>query len=100
MATNFNFLQSGYVPSSDFNFGVESTTAYSILVGASNNFTAVWADSNAAFGAGKFYASSADGFSIVDLSDNSLYDAYTQTRKGRGNETLNSNDIVDINVGP
>jgi hypothetical protein len=59
----------------------------------------VWADiSNAGLGAGKFYVSSSDGFSVVNLEDNSLYDAYTQTRKGRGNETLSSNYIVDINV--
>jgi hypothetical protein len=98
MVTNFDFTRSGYIPSSNFNFGESEGVTYAILVGSSNNFKAVWADTNAGFGAGKFYVSSSDGLSVINLEDNSLYDAYTQTRKGRGNETLSSNDIVDINV--
>jgi hypothetical protein len=100
MTTNFNFVTGGYVPTSNFNFGVEAITSYSILVGTSNNFSAVWADPDAGLAGGKLYVANANGLSVINLADNSLYDAYTETRAGRGNETLNSNDIVDINVGP
>ncbi len=66
--------------------------AYSILKGSSNNFTSVWVHN------GKMYVSSADAFTTINLDDNSVYDFYTQTEKGRGNEALDSNDVIDINV--
>lgn len=97
MGYDFNFNTPGYVVSYDFNFRAPYNSYY-ILAGASNNFTSIWADANTGLTSGKLYIASNTGFSIVDLSNNILYDAYTQTIKGRGNETLSSNDIVDINV--
>jgi len=97
MGYDFNFVDSGYVVSYDFHF---RSPYHSILAGTSNNFIAIWADPDASMTNGKFYASTADATSVVNTADSSLYDAYTQTRAGRGNETLNSDDIVDINVAP
>jgi hypothetical protein len=98
---NFNFTEAGYTPSYDFNFGLEQTqyVIYNILAGAKNNFTAIWADPTASLTNGKMYASSAGAFSVVKLDDDTLYDYYTTTHKGRGNETLDDNTTVDINVG-
>lgn len=100
MPTNFNFTESGYVPSSTFDFGATAPNSYSILAGASNNFTSIWADTNASRSAGKMYISSGSAFTIIDLETKTVYDRYTQELKGRGNETLNTTGVVDLNVGP
>ncbi len=90
---SFNFTESGYSPSSPYSFLFgEGFNIYSILKGTSNNFTSVWVYNN------KMYVASADVLTTINLSDNSVYDWYTQTAKGRGNETLDSSNVVDINV--
>lgn len=94
---NFNFTEGGYIPSSSFNFSVPYTM-YGILLGSNNNFTSIWADGNSARAQGKMYIANGDAFTIIDLATKTVYDRYTQELRGRGNETLNTDGIVDINV--
>lgn len=96
--TNFDFTEAGYTPGYDFNFG-SVVEVYNILKSLTNNFTAVWADPSATLESGRFYVSSSSSFSVVDADNPSIYDWYTQTHEGRGNEALDSNDSVDINIG-
>jgi len=98
MAYNFNFTDSGYVPDNyDFDFGAEEVvTIYNVLAGINNNFTAIWADADAGLYTGKIYIASLAAFSIVN--DTVLIDYYTTTHKGAVNETLEQNDIKDINI--
>ena len=65
---------------------------FNILAGTSNNFTSVWAYD------GKMYVASSDAFSVINLETNALIDYYTQTDGGNNNETLISDDIIDINA--
>ena len=95
---NFNFSESGYVASSNFNFGSDIQRVFSLLAGTSNNFIAIWADSSASLTNGKMYVSSSGAFSIVNLDDDVLYDCYTISRKGRGNELLESDTVLDISI--
>jgi len=96
MAHNFNFTEGGYIPDSyDFDFGLD-IHIYNVLAGASNNFTAIWADPTASLSTGKFYVASPAAFSIID--NTLLVDYYTTTFGGRANETLIQNDIKDINI--
>ena len=94
---DFNFTESGYTPTTDFNFGV-GATIYNLLKGTSNNFVAIWADVDAGLNSGKMYIGSQGNFQVINLSDQTIYDWYSETQKGRSNETLDNNDIVDINV--
>lgn len=94
-AANFNFTEAGYTPiqadQADFNFTL-GITSYRILAGTSNHFTSIWAYD------GKMYVASSDVFSVVNLTTGALIDCYTQTLGGNNNETLISDDIVDINA--
>lgn len=102
MATNFNFTESGYVPSYNFNFGLDWVPSYfHILAGTSNNFTAIWADEDASMdNSKKMYVASASAFSVVVLNDpdSVLFNYYTTTHSGAGNEALTQEDIKDINI--
>jgi len=103
MSYNFNFSESGYTPSYDFNFGYvppPSVITYSVLAGLSNNFVAIWADADASLANNKMYVASGGAFSVVDLSINQTVDRYTKTVAGGAQETLLAEDIVDINVHP
>jgi len=96
MAHNFNFTEGGYIPDSyDFDFEGESDI-YNVLAGISNNFIAIWADADASLSNGKFYVASLAAFSIVN--DTALFDYYTETHAGATNETLEQDDIIDINI--
>lgn len=100
-SNDFSFTDSGYTPpvgSFEFQFG-EAVPTYYILKGTSNNFTSIWADVGANYNSGRFYVASNNTFNVVDASVPKIYDYYTQTYGGRFQETLESNDIVDINVG-
>lgn len=99
MSHNFNFLDSGYIPSApyNFNFGISANILYK-LFGTSQNFVAIWADSTASRTNAKMYVASEDTFSVIDLSSKTLYDFYSQEAAGRANETLTSDDITDINA--
>jgi len=93
-AIDFNFTESGYTPSLDFQFAPipEPPISYYILKGTSNNFTSIWIYNE------KMYVSSSDALTAININDNSVYDFYTQTENGRGNETLSSDNVIDINV--
>ena len=98
MAHDFNFTEGGYVPGNlNFDFS-PPPTSYSVLKGTSNNFVAIWADLDAGLNNGKMYIGSFGDFQVVKLDDQTIYDWYSTTRVGRGNESLDANDIVDTNV--
>ena len=80
----------------NYNVYLTSTISGGILTGTSNNFTAIWADADAGLSNGKFYVASPAAFSIVD--NTVLCDYYTADHAGAANETLEQNDIVDINI--
>jgi hypothetical protein len=103
-ATNadMNFDIEGYVSKNpldaDFNFVLG---VYYALAGFSNIFTAIWADSDAGPNNGKMYALSwgpGAALTILDLSDKSVYDHYTQNYGGRAQEVLEDNDTRDLNI--
>ena len=100
MMYDFEFNEAGYNPNEviSFNFGEIGVTYYYVLNG-SENITSIWADLSAGPNSGKFYAASSSTLNIIDIESNSLYDWYTQTHIGRAEESLDSNDIVDINKG-
>lgn len=104
MSNNFNFTESGYTPDSyDFNFGVApAVVIYNILSGTNRNFVAIWADSTANLNTAKVYIGTSGtnaSFFVVDLENKVLYDSYSLTKVGVFNESLDREDIVDINVG-
>jgi len=97
MANNFNFTEPGYTPTSyDFMFGGEEV--FSVLAGTNNNFTAIWADANAGLSTGRLYVSSPSAFSVLEMTDRTLIDAYSTTVKGAANEYLQQEDVIDINI--
>ena len=73
--------------------------SYSLTLGDNAYYLAVWADPSAGLNNGKLHVATTDGLFIIDLTKKALYDRYTQTIKGRANETLISNDIEDITIG-
>jgi hypothetical protein len=95
--SDFNFTESGYAPSYNFNFD-SGYAIYTVLKGPSNNFAAIWADTDAGLSVGKMYIGLSGYFNVISLSDQTLYDWYSESRKGRGNETLDKSDIIDLNV--
>ena len=76
-------------------------TTFKILAGTSRNFTSIWADPTANINTAKMYIGSVGSgaaFSVADLTTNTLSDSYLIDKKGDFNETLDSEDIIDINV--
>ena len=65
---------------------------FNIIKGPTNNFTAVWVKDN------KMYITSSGVLNVIDLSNNTLYDYYDQTIKGRADECLNNDNIIDVGV--
>ena len=96
MANNFNFTGYEYIISNDFMFGV---TVYYILPGTNRNFIAVWADPIANLDTSKVYVGTSASFFVIDLEKKALYDTYTLSKKGSFGESLDQENIVDINVG-
>ena len=97
MANNFNFTEPGYAPTSyDFLFGTIET--FSVLAGINNNFVAIWAEADASLTSGKLYVSSPSDFSILEMTNRTLVDAYSTTTKGAAGEYLQQEDVVDINI--
>jgi hypothetical protein len=94
---DFNFTESGYTGEYNFNFGA-GKNIYNILKGISNDFTSIWADINASITNGKIYIGSQGYFNVVNISDQTISDWYSETHKGRSNESLEHSDITDINV--
>lgn len=99
MPNNFNFTESGYTPDSyDFNFS-PGYFMYNILSGVGDNFVAIWADPVANLDTAKVYVGSSISFFVIDLEKKALYDTYTLSKKGSFGESLDQENIVDINVG-
>lgn len=85
----------------EFFFEITTIPTYYVLSGSSSNYNSIWADPNANIESGRFYTAttgSGAALSVVDLSRNVVVDNYTIDHKGGGNEFLNDEDIVDINV--
>lgn len=76
----------------------ENISAYTILHAASDNYLAIWADSDASLNKGKIYVSTNGELSIIDMRNISLYDRYDVNNKGRGEEVLSSSNVFDINI--
>ena len=75
---------------------------YNILSGANKNFIAIWADPTANINTAKVYVATTGtdaSFFVIDLENKTLYDSYTLTKVGGFNESLDREDIIDINVG-
>ena len=102
MPNNFNFTESGYVPN-DYNFDFSAGHfIYNILPGINKNFVGVWADTTANINTAKVYVGTTGtdaSFFVINLESKTVYDLYTLTKIGRFNESLDREDIVDINVG-
>jgi hypothetical protein len=90
------------IDESDNDYDIYSTEGgsgdYTILKGTSDNFAAIWADTDASLNNGKMYAGSDGYFNVVSLDDQTIYDWYSESRAGRGNEVLDAPDIVDADV--
>jgi hypothetical protein len=100
-AITFNFIEGDYSPPELLEFEFGPVIVYNIIPGANQNFTSVWADSNANISNAKFYtASQGEGaaFAVIDLSSHTLSDYYTLTFPGYNEEVLEREDIVDINI--
>jgi len=69
-----------------------------VLAGTDDNFTAIWADANTSSTSGRLYVSSPSAFSVLEMTDVTLVDAYSTTVKGAANEYLQQEDVVDINI--
>lgn len=98
---NFNFIEDGYISpingEFNFNFGTFGSIN-AILKSLSDNIVAIWADPTAGLNSGKVYISTSSSFNIVDLETDLVIDYYTETHAGAAGETLQGDDVVDINV--
>ncbi len=102
MPDNFNFTECGYIPDRyDFDFSSEHFI-YNILSGINRNFVAIWADSTANLDTAKVYVGTTStdaSFFVIDLKNKVVCDSYNLTKVGGFDESLDREDIVDINVG-
>jgi len=74
---------------------------YNIIAGNSTTYTSIWADSNSGINTGKIYVGTkgnGGSFSVINMIDKSLSDFYLIDKPGRFNESLESENIDDINV--
>jgi len=69
-----------------------------VLAGTDDNFTAIWADANTSSTSGRLYVSSPSDFSVLEMTDGTLVDAYSTTVKGAANEYLQQEGVIDINI--
>ena len=87
--------------SSTYNFEFDEVVSiFTIFKGTSNFFNAIWADPKASLNSGKFYAGRQNDLSIINNNNRqvTLEDYYSKTSRGRSEDSLNSEDIIDINV--
>jgi len=103
-AASFNFGRPVYSPPSannaNFNFAAPFQR-HAILAGASNNITAIWADPDAGLNRGNLYVASAGtgaALSVINMDDQAVFDSYTKYNKGIADETLDAEDVEDLNV--
>jgi hypothetical protein len=93
---NFDFVSS-YTPPEEYNFEF-GWASYNIIKGFSNDFVAIWADPRASMSTGKFYVSSQDVFSVVNISTSLVIDYYNTTHSGLRGEVLTSSGVVDLYI--
>ena len=99
--SNFNFTDvSDGSTSYDFEFGITSVTVFRILLNGNNNFNSIWADPTSSLKNGRFYIGSENNLTIIQHNDGQAFikDYFSKTVKGSTNETLDSENSVDINV--
>lgn len=98
----FNFKKAGYIPPENPITLDFRRTSFEIIGGSSNYFVSVWADESASRDSFKLYTASAGvgaSLSVVNLSTKTLVDDYTISHVGAFNETLEREDVADINIG-
>lgn len=95
--TLFVATSSGVYIIDEGNLGYEFLDS-TVLAGTDDNFTAIWVDADASLTAGRMYTASPSALSVINITDKTLVDAYTTTRKGAANEYLQQEDVVDINI--
>ena len=74
---------------------------YGVLGGISTDYSSVWADPTANIQSGNVYVGttgSGSAFSVVALEHNVLIDCYSTTLSGSWKESLEGEEIKDINV--
>ena len=72
---------------------------YYIFPTQNKNFVAIWADPTSNLDIAKVYVGTTGSFFVIDLENKVLYDSYDLTKVGGFNESLDREDLVDINVG-
>jgi hypothetical protein len=96
--TNFNFTESGYTPTYDFDFDPFVVDTYTLKPATNNNFVGIWADPTASIDNAMMYASTNAAMYVVKMQTKDVYDIYTQEIGGRADEVLDDDTIVDINA--
>jgi len=74
---------------------------YNIIAGNSITYTSIWADSNSNINTGKIYVGTkgnGGSLSVINMMDKSLSDFYLINKPGGFNESLESENIDDINM--
>jgi hypothetical protein len=98
--SNFTFTEISTGDSSyDFDFGAVSNITR-ILFGSNNNFNSIWADPTASLTNGRFYVGRPEDLHTLSRNGEqvSVENYFSKTVAGSTNDTLDSDDSVDINV--
>jgi len=97
---DFNFTEEDiWTGSFDFDFGSQ-VTIYRLINGINNSFNSIWADSSASLTSGAFYVGRQNDLTIISNNNGqvAVKDYYSFTQKGASGDTLEAEDMVDINV--
>jgi hypothetical protein len=101
---SFDFGMPVYSPpaanNANFNF-TAPFQRHAILAGFSDNISAIWADEDAGLDNGNLYIASAGAgaaLSVINMNDQAVFDSYTKYNKGIADETLDAEDVEDLNV--
>ena len=70
---------------------------YTTLPGTNNNFNAIWTDTTTSPTKGRVYITTSNSLIVIDTASKTVTDYYTQLDKGRSEDVLSNEDIVDIN---
>lgn len=79
----------------------ENTSDVYHFTDTNNNFSSVWADLNSSLDHGRLFMASSGpsaSFIVLNLEDKSISDIYSISVPGNYEETLDREDIIDINV--
>lgn len=74
---------------------------YNIIAGNSTTYSSIWADSNSNINTGKIYVGTkgtGGSLSVINMVDKTLSDFYLINKPGGFNESLDLENIDDINV--